>query len=204
MGHMDEVLPGVLHWARVHENTGQPAHSYFVADRGLLIDPMEPEEGMDALAEHGRPERIVLSVRHHLRHSERFVERFGCDIVAHVAGLHAFEGGPPVTGIKFGQEVAPGVRALAFAEITPEDTVLSIRAGLGALHFGDGLIRHRERLAFVPDHLIGEDAGGVKARSVDRLRHLLDEDFDALLFAHGEPLAPGGRDALVEFIRAHD
>jgi hypothetical protein len=203
MPAMEEVLPGVLHWTRVHDRIGIPVHSYFVADRGLLIDPMEPDEGLDALADHGNPERIVLSVRHHLRHSERFVTRFGCDIVAHEAGLHEFEDGPEVRGFAFGDEIAPGVRALELAAICPEDTVLHIRAGLGALHFGDGIIRRRGRIGFVPDGLMDEPET-VKRRTFERLRELLDEDFDALLFAHGDPLAPtGGRDALAQFVAAH-
>ena len=198
---MEEGLPGVLHWTRVHEKIRSRVHSYFVADRGLLIDPMEPEEGMDALAEHGEPQRIVLSVRHHLRHSECFAERFGCDIVAHEAGLHEFEdGGPDVAGFAFGDEIAPGVRALELAAICPEDTVLHIHAGLGALHFGDGLIRYHGRIGFVPDEYM-DDPERVKRRTVERLWELLDEDFDALLFAHGDPLVPsGGRDALAEFV----
>ena len=200
MGPMEEVLPGVLHWTRVHEKIRARVRSYFVADRGLLIDPMEPEAGMEALAAHGEPQRIALSVRHHLRHAERFVERFGCDIVAHAAGLHEFEGGPQVEGFAFGDEIAPGVRALELAAICPEDTVLHIHAGLGALHFGDGLIRHGGQIGFVPDALIGDDPEGVKRRTVARLRELLDEDFDALLFAHGEPLGTGGRDALAAFV----
>jgi glyoxylase-like metal-dependent hydrolase (beta-lactamase superfamily II) len=206
MPRMDEVLPNVFHWTRVHENLRAPVHSYYVADRLLLIDPMEPEDGLDAVAGlgDGAPERIVLTVRHHLRHAERFAERFGCDIVAHEAGLHAFAGGPEVTGFAFGEEVAPGVTALELGALTPEDTVLHIRAGRHGLHFGDGLIRHDGALGFVPDRLMGDDPQAVKQRTFERLRTLLEEDFDALLFAHGEPLAPGGRDALVEFIRAHD
>jgi glyoxylase-like metal-dependent hydrolase (beta-lactamase superfamily II) len=203
MAAMEEILPGVLHWARVHENTGSPAHSYYVADRQVLIDPMEPEEGMDALAEHGEPQLIVLTVRHHLRHSERFAERFGCEIVAHEAGLHEFDDGPPVRGFRYGDELAPGIRALELGEITPEDTVLHIHAGLGALHFGDGLIRRRGQLGFVSDRLIGDDPEGVKRRTVERLRRLLEEDFDALLFAHGEPLGVGGRGVLEAFVGEH-
>jgi glyoxylase-like metal-dependent hydrolase (beta-lactamase superfamily II) len=201
---MEEVLPGVLHWTRVHERLGAPVHSYFVADRGVLIDPMEPEEGgLDAIAEHGEPQRIVLSVRHHLRHAERFAERFGCDIVAHEAGLHEFaDGGPEVTGFRFGDEVAPGIRALELGAITPEDTVLHIHAGLGALHFGDGLVHWEGRLRFVPDAWMGDDPEGVKRRSFERLAALLEEDFDALLFAHGDPLTSGGRDALAAFVEA--
>src|SRR3712207_986853 len=201
---MEEVLPGVWHWTRVHEKIRAPVHSYFVADRGLLIDPMEPEEGLDAVAERGEPERIVLTVRHHLRHAERFVERFRCDVVAHEAGLHEFEDdGPQVDGFSFGDEIAPGVRALELGAITPEDTVLHIHAGLGALHFGDGLIRQHDRIGFVPDAYM-DDPESVKRRTFERLWELLDDDFDALLFAHGDPLVPsGGRGALAEFVSPH-
>src|SRR5918995_1332193 len=102
MRRMDEVLPGVLHWSRIHPNTGSPAHSYYVADRGLLIDPIAPEDGgVDALAEHGQPQRIVLTVRHHLRDAVAYAERYGCEIVAHEAGLHEFRGGPAVAGFAF-------------------------------------------------------------------------------------------------------
>ncbi len=202
MPRMDEVLPNVFHWTRVHENLRAPVHSYYVADRLLLIDPMEPEEGLDAVAGlgDGAPERIVLTVRHHLRHAERFAERFGCDIVAHEAGLHAFTGGPDVKGFAFGEEVAPGVTALELGAITPEDTVLRIHAGRHGLHFGDGLIRRKGAIGFAPDGLMGDDPEGVKRRTIERLRALLREDFDALLFAHGDPLPEGGRDALEAFV----
>ena len=202
---MEEVLPGVLHWTRVHDKIGTRVHSYFVADRGLLIDPMVPEEGIEAVAEQGTPERIALSVRHHYRHSQQFVDRFGCDVVAHEAGLHEFEGGPPVAGFAPGDEIMPGVRVLRLGEICPDDAVLHVHSGLGALHFGDGLIRYRGRIGFVPDALIGDDPEGVKRRTIERLRELLEEDFDALLFAHGDPLVPsGGRDALSEFVAARE
>ncbi len=202
MPRMDEVLPNVFHWTRVHENLRAPVHSYYVADRLLLIDPMEPEDGLDAVADlgDGAPERIVLTVRHHLRHAERFAERFGCDIVAHEAGLHEFAGGPEVKGFAFGEEVAPGVMALELGVLTPEDTVLHIHAGRHGLHFGDGLIRHDGAIGFVPDGLMGDDPQAVKERTLERLRALLQEDFDALLFAHGEPLPQGGRDALEAFV----
>ncbi len=96
--------------------------------------------------------------------------------------------------------MAPGVRALELGAITPEDTVLHIQAGHQALHFGDGLIRYDGEIGFVPDELIGDDPEGVKARTIERLRALLHEDFDALLFAHGDPVPRGGRDALEAFV----
>ena len=51
----------------------------------------------------------------------------------------------------------------------------------------------------MPDDLMDEPAQ-TKARLRDAYRRLLDLDFDALLLAHGEPLASGGKEALRRFL----
>jgi hypothetical protein len=198
---MNEVLPGVLHWTTHHERIGAPVHSHFAVESAALVDPRVPEGGVDEVARYGRPDRILLSNRHHLRHSECFAEAFSCPIRCHEAGLHEFGDGPEVQGFRFGEEVAPGIRALEMGALTPEDTVFHLSAGPGALLFADGLIRRGDgSLAFVPDGLMGDDPAAVKRGLVASLRRLLEEDFDALLFAHGEPLASGGHAALEGFV----
>jgi hypothetical protein len=198
---MNEVLPGVLHWTTLHEGIGQPVHSHYAVESGALIDPRVPEGGVEDVARYGRPERILLSNRHHLRHGERFAAAFGCPIRCHEAGLHEFRDGPDVQGFRFGDEVAPGVRALEMGAITPEDTVFHLAAGPGALLFADGLIRRGDgALVYVPDRLMGDDPEGVRRGLHASLRRLLDEDFDALLFAHGDPMPSGGREALRRFV----
>ena len=198
---MHEVLPGVLHWTAYHEGIGQPVHSHFAVESAALIDPRLPEGGIDEIARYGRPDRILLSNRHHLRHSEEFADAFRCPIRCHEAGLHEFRDGPEVQPFRFGDEVAPGIKALEMGALTPEDTVFRLSAGPGALLFADGLIRRRDgALAFVPDGLMGDDPEDVKVGLRESLRRLLDEDFDALLFAHGEPMASGGREALRAFV----
>lgn len=200
---MNEVLPGVLHWTTYHEGIGEPVHSHFAVESAALIDPRVPEDGVEAIARYGRPERILLSNRHHLRHSEQFAAAFGCPIRCHEAGLHEFGNGPDVQGFRFGDEVAPGITALEMGALTPEDTVFRLTAGPGALLFADGLIRRSDGgLDFVSDPLMGDDPAGVKAGLRASLRRLLDEDFDALLFAHGDPLPSGGHDALARFVGA--
>jgi hypothetical protein len=200
---MNEVLPGVLHWTAQHERLGQPVHSHFAVVAAALIDPRVPAGGVDAIARYGRADRILLSNRHHLRHSERFAAAFGCPIRCHEAGLHEFGDGPEVQGFRFGDEVAPGITALEMGALTPEDTVFHLDAGPGALLFADGLIRGRDgALRFVRDELMGDDPEGVKVGLRRSLRRLLDEDFDALLFAHGEPMPSGGHDALRRFVDA--
>jgi glyoxylase-like metal-dependent hydrolase (beta-lactamase superfamily II) len=199
---MNEVLPGVLHWTAHHEGIGQPVHSHFAVESAALIDPRLPDGGVEEVARYGRPDRILLSNRHHLRHSEQFADVFGCPIRCHEAGLWEFDdGGPRVEPFRFGDEVAPGIKALEMGALTPEDTVFRLSAGPGALLFADGLIREDDGgLAFVPDWLMGDEPEDVKRGLLESLRRLLDEDFDALLFAHGEPIASGGRAALEGFV----
>ena len=198
---MNEVLPGVLHWTTHHEGIGSPVHSHFAVESAALIDPRVPDGGVDEVARYGRPDRILLSNRHHLRHSERFAAAFGCPICCHEAGLHEFGDGPDVRAFRFGDEVAPGITALEMGALTPEDTVFRLDAGPGALLFADGLIRDGDgTLKFVPDWLMGDDPETVKSGLLASLRRLLDEDFDALLFAHGEPMASGGHEALAAFV----
>jgi glyoxylase-like metal-dependent hydrolase (beta-lactamase superfamily II) len=194
---MEELLPGLFHWTAKHPNHGMEVSCHFVGDSGTAIDPLLPPEGIEWFEEH-RPERIVLSTRHHLRDSAEIAERFGCSILAHESGLHEFEGGAEVEGFEFGDRLAGDVVALEMDSISPDDTVLRIEAGGGALLFADSVVNYGG-LRFVPDHLIGDGAEDVKARIRERCRPLLDEDFEVLLFAHGEPLTTGAREALARF-----
>src|SRR3954453_6379067 len=198
---MQEVLPGVLHWTTHHEGIGASVHSHFAVESAALIDPRMPRGGVEELARYGRPDRTLLSNRPPLRHSEKFAAAFGCPIRCHEAGLWEFDRGPDVQPFRFGDEVAPGITALEMGALTPEDTVFHLRSGPGALLFADGLVRGAGgELRFVRDWLMGDDPEGVKRGLRESLRRLLDEDFDALLFAHGEPLPTGGHDALRAFV----
>lgn len=204
---MDEVLPGVLHWTTFHEGIGRPVHSHFYVEGCALFDPRVPEHGgLEEIARHGRPEVILLSNRHHLRHAAAFAERFDCPIRAHRSGLHEFAGGgPDVQPFEFGDAVADGVVALEVGVLTPEDTAFRIAAGPGALLFADALIRDEDgALSYVPDALMGDDPEAVARGLTTALERLLDQDFDALLFAHGAPVAGGGRARLEAFVRGHE
>lgn len=197
---MQEILPGVWHWTAFHEGIRQPVSSHYVEAAGTLIDPMVPEEGVEWFNDRERPpERVLLSNRHHYRHSDRF----GLPVLCVSEGLHEFEGTDRVVeGFDFGDEPAPGIRALDVGAICPDDTALLIAAGEGALLFADGLIRMGDRLAFVPDFLMGDDPEAVKMGLRESLERLLDQPFDHLLFAHGEPLIGGAKPALRGFLSA--
>jgi hypothetical protein len=199
---MNEILPGVWHWTAEHPNIHARVSSYFLEDAGAVLDPLLPDGGFDAFGD-WQVEQVVLTCRHHRRHSAELREHFGARVRVPRNGLHEFEGGDlEVEPYDPGDEVAPGVVAQALECIAPDDEVLHVHAGRGALAFADGLHRSRGEIAFMPDSLM-DDPETVRARTLVRLRELVELDFDALLFAHGDPIPSGGRDALLAFMAAH-
>jgi hypothetical protein len=201
---MDELQPGLMHWTAFHEGIRADVHSAFHVPSGTLIDPMEPLEGLEAIEALVRPQRIVLTNRHHYRHSDRFREAFGCPVLCHEAGLHEFEGGPEVDGFAWGDELAPGVTACEVGVLCPEESALHIADGSGALAFADSLVRGRHgELGFVPDFLLGDDPAAIRDGLRASFSRLCEErEFDTLLLAHGEPIVTGGRSALRTFAEA--
>ena len=195
---MQELLPGLYHWYAVHPNHGLQVSCHHLEGSGTTFDPLLPDEGIEWFDDHP-PKRIVLSTRHHLRDAEKIATRFGCPILAQREGLHEFEGGPDVQGFGFGERLAADLRALTMDAISPDDTALLLEVDEGALLFADSLIHHGE-IGFVPDRLIGDDPEGVKRQIVERVSALLEEDFDHLLFAHGDPIVGGGKEALRAFV----
>lgn len=198
-----EVIPGVHHWTRVHPRTRTVVSSIYVEPVGVLVDPLVPREGLAWFEDRRRPEQVVMTIRHHLRDGERFAKAFGCTLRCHQQGLHEFADGPSVEGFSFGDELAAGMTALAVDAIAPDETALHLQYGDGAIAFGDGLIRPGGGAPrFVADFLIGDDPRRVKQDLTSAFERLLERDFDALLFAHGDPLVGGGKRALREFVES--
>jgi hypothetical protein len=198
---IEELLPGLMHWSAHHDGIGATVYSCYVLESGTLIDPMLPDGGVEAIAQFGEPRRIVLSNRHHYRASEQFAERYGCAVLCQRDGLHEFDSGETVEGFDFGDELALDVQALELGSICPDETTLLIAAGGGVLSFADGLtLADDGSVAFMPDSLLGDDPRGVKDGLRSNLRRMLELEFDALRFAHAEPVRSGGRSLLEDFL----
>jgi hypothetical protein len=191
---MQQLAPGLLDWTAYRETIGQRVHSHYVVEPGVAIDPMPPVGPLPS-----EPRLAVLTNRHHLR----FAADYGCPIRCHEAGLHEFEGGDvEVEGFAWGDELAPGVRAVEVGVLCPEETALHIAAGDGFLAFADAIVREDDgALAFVPDWLLGDDPEAVRAGLNDAFVRLLEtEEFDGLLLAHGNPTPSGARAELERFV----
>jgi glyoxylase-like metal-dependent hydrolase (beta-lactamase superfamily II) len=199
---MQEILPGIHHWTAFHEGIKMDVSSYYVEPAGALIDPMLPRDGgLEWFeARETRPQQILLTNRHHYRHSDRFRQAFDLPVRCSMPGLHEFEdGGPEVEGFEFGDVLAPGIAAIEIGGICPDDTALHIELAEGVVAFADALIHYGGALGFVPDGFM-DDPPRDKQAMMESFRGLLERDFDHILVAHGEPLVGGGKAALRDFV----
>lgn len=197
---MREIASGLWHWTARHDHIGSEVSTYFVPAERVLIDPMTPPEGLGWFEEHGEPEHILLTNRHHDRHAWRLRESFGSTVYCVRNGVYELEGRGPVEAFDFGDELPGGIVAHEVDAICPDETALHLREHR-ALACADGVVRWggQDELAFVPDQLM-DDPERTKAGLRDAYRRLLELDFDHLLLAHGGPIPGAGKDALRAFV----
>jgi hypothetical protein len=197
-----EIAPGLWHWTAREERIGADVSSYLLEGERVAIDPLVPGEGLSWLDQHGPPEHVVLTNRHHDRGAWRLHEAFGSTTHCIRNGLYELEGRGPVEAFDFGDELPGGIRVYEVDAICPDETALHIprhralACADGVVSFGDG-----DELRFVPDSLM-DDPEGTKRGLRDAYAALLDLDFDLLLLAHGEPVVGGAKEALRAFVRA--
>lgn len=200
---MHEIAPGLFHWTAFHEGIRADVSSYYLRDAGVLIDPLLPDDdALKWLTDNGPPYAVLLTNRHHYRHSGRLVEVFGVSVHASAPGMHEFSDEQPVQPFEFGDELPGGVIAHEVGAICPDESALEIPSAR-ALACADGVVRYPDSdaaLGFVPDFLIGEDPEGVKAGLRDAYRRLLEVDFEHLLLAHGLPVVGEGKERLRAFV----
>lgn len=199
---MEEIAPGLWHWTAPRASIGSDVSSYYLQRERVLIDPMTPPEGLRWFEEHGRPEHVLLTNRHHDRDAWTLQEAFGCAVHCVRNGLHELEGRGTVEPFDFGDALPGGIVAYEVDAICPDECALHAPAQR-ALACADGVVRRPADgpLTFVPDRFM-DDPERTKAGLRDAYRRLLDLDFERLLLAHGDPLVTGAKDALAAFVGA--
>src|SRR5665648_90889 len=152
---MKQILPGVYYWSTFHERIGSQVSSYYLRGPGdhpgdvevevegegrssrgnedpfrrVLIDPRIPPEGLEWFSDLP-PSDVLLSNRHHFRHSRDFERAFGVSVWCHREGLHEFSASKEVRGFEFGQQLPGEVEAVEVAAICPDETALYIPLSL--------------------------------------------------------------------------
>jgi hypothetical protein len=202
---MKEIAPGVWHWTAHHPKIGVDVHSYFLAEEGVVVDPMKPAEGVERIGEIALPREVALTNRHHYRASGEIRDAYDVPVRCHRAGMHEFTKGEEVEPFEFGDRFAGGVEAIEVGVLCPEETALYVAREGGIVALGDCVVRWEPKgpLVFVPDEHLGEDPASVKEGLEASLARLLDErDCEILLLAHGEPIVGGAEKTLRAFIEA--
>lgn len=203
-GPVIEILPGLFHWTATHPRIKIPVSSYYVLEPGVLLDPLVPAEGLDWFRARRAPETILLTNRHHHRHSAEFQRAFGCEVWCNAAGLHEFQSGERVQAFAVGREFPGGIESHPVGGICPDETALRIPVAEGALAVADGVVRDGNGpLSFVPDVLIADtpdEVARVKRALREAYARLLALSWDHLLCAHGQPWVGGARQALRAFL----
>jgi hypothetical protein len=199
-GSVQEIAPGLWHWTARHEHINARVSSYYLSSERVAIDVITPREGLDWFEEHGAPEHVLLTNRHHDRHAWRLRDAFGCTVHCISNGTYELEGRGPVEPFDFGDELPGGVVVHEVDAICPDETALYMPHHR-ALACADGVVRATGggHLAFVPDWLM-DDPERTKQGLRDAYRRLLALDFELLLLAHGDPLPSGGKESLREFV----
>ena len=196
----EEIVAGLWHWKALRENIGIEVSSYYLAAEPVLIDPIIPPQGLGWFDDHGQPEHLLLTNRHHDRDAWKLRDAFGCTVHCVRHGLHEFEGRGPVEPFEFDDQLPGGVLAYEVDAICADECAFHARAHR-ALACADGVVRWPDDgpLRFVPDELM-DDPERTKAGLRESYRRLLDLDFDRLLLAHGDPIVRGGKDKLFAFV----
>jgi len=192
---IQEVLPGVQHWTSVHPAIHIAVSSYLLDGARTLLDPLLPEEGLEWFEQRAAPERVLLTNRLHTRHTQQFVDAFGCEVWTNREGLNHF--GPA------GAMLPGEIQSYAVGALCPDETAFLVPGPEPALAIADGVVRDGDGpLTFVPDFLMGDDPEAVKRGLKAAYRRILDlgVDFDHLLLAHGQPWVGGAREALQELV----
>ena len=197
---VNEVIAGIWHWMAKHDRIGVEVSSYYLEREHVVLDPMLPDEGLDWFEDHGEPEHVLLTNRHHDRHAWDLQEAFGCTVHCVRNGVHELEDRGPVEAFDFGDTLPGHAVVYEIGAICPDETALHF-PDHQALAVADGVIHYGQELGFVPDQLM-DDPEDTKIALREAYGRLLDLNFDTLLVAHGRPMASQARDALRRFVEA--
>lgn len=199
---MLEILPGVHHWAALHDGIGVRVSSYYVEPAAVLVDPKLPEEGLDAFSGLAKPQQVVLTSGHHSRDAGAFADAFGCVIRAPREAATRLDGILEFEPYGQGEELAPGITGLEIGRLAPDEGALHLAIAEGAIVFADALNHYGDTLAFFADDLLGDDPPAVKLALTQAFEGLLAQHaFDHLLVAHGDPIIGGAKAALRAFVK---
>jgi hypothetical protein len=196
------LRPGLHRWEADHPDadpepkSGSPADwgpsvgsvAYEAPDALVLVDPLVPDDGWDALdalvERHGQRVAVLTTLQFHRRSRDAVVERYGASTSRAKTTLPDGVETIPIRGAGETMVWLPGPRALV-----PGDRLLGGDDGAGGLRL-------------CPESWLRYLPSGIGLPALRRaLRPLLDLPIELVLVSHGDPVLGDGQAAIARALR---
>lgn len=207
---LKQISSNVYMWSEVHgaaRNEPYIWNSYLiqVKDRGILIlvDPLPlSDEEMREVEEIGAPTHIILTCNWHLRESQVFKQKWGCEVRLHEDGLMDSE--VPVDGTLQDRDLLWDlIQVIHVPDVGwAEEVVFLVKGDGNTMIVGDLLCGGRKDRG-VPDGELwihGPEYSLELEEARKSLRKLSEYSFEKLCFGHGTPITQAAKDVFNEFI----
>ena len=195
---IDQVHPGLFVWQNYDPMVKADLFSTALkAAPGLfLIDPIPlATEAFDELTNTGRLAGVIVTNANHHRDSVRLSDQFSLALFAHSEASLPVELRQLQT-LEEGTLLAEELRVIALEGAVPGEIALHYPKDGGTMVVGDALINFAPYgFAFLPAKYCSHPK-----RMRHSLRHLLDFEFERMVFAHGTPLLNSARRQLEQLL----
>jgi glyoxylase-like metal-dependent hydrolase (beta-lactamase superfamily II) len=210
---LHQLYANVYRWTERH-GKGEKTYdwnSYAIHIDGAnvlaLVDPLPlTSEEIRQLEKIGPPTHILLTCNWHLRESEIYRRRWGCEIYLNKLDLDDAETSIDGT-FQGGERLWDAVKIIELPGVNwKEETALLVKRGDGILIIGDAVVGGRADLGVLDGELGVHPPARIADLRNETARKTLDElmeyPFDAMCFGHGTPILSNAKAALQRFIDA--
>ena len=212
---LTQVSSSVYSWSEIHgaaRNEPYPWNSFVIRTNNsgdlALVDPLplsaEDAREIEAL---GKPAHILLTCEYHLRESETFRDRWGCDIHIHADGLDYSE-------VSIDRTLLDGDLLWGRIEVIhipdayhPDEVALMVHGGGNTMIVGDAVCGGRKDRG-IPDGEIWINAPEYIVADMssarDSLCKLAGHPFERMVFGHGSPILHDASDRFRAFLEDNE
>ena len=207
---LKQISSTVYSWSEIHgaaRNEPYLWNSYLIQVRDhnvlILVDPLPlSNEEIQEIEEIGTPTHILLTCNYHLRESQRFRQKWGCEVRLHQDGLEDSE--VPIDGTLQDKDLLWDlIEVIHVPDVHYAEEVAFLVKGDGNTMIVGDLVCGGRKDRGVPDGELWINAPEYIAdlqNARNSLRKLGEHSFEKLCFGHGSPITQAAKDVFNEFI----